>query len=95
MGTRADFKGSRFEDFLSKGLKTYGYKVVAIAVAGLCSSKSWQNTSMTWDEFCEKLKNPFRDNVNMPAYMRMSKVEQDKREDGWESGGSLSGVQKT
>lgn len=72
-----------------------GARVVAIAVAGLCSSKSWQNTSMTWDEFCEKLKNPFRDNVNMPAYMRMSKAEQDKRKDvGGFVGGSLSGSRR-
>lgn len=54
--------------------------------------KRWQNTEMTWDELCERLKSPHRTHETYKEYMAMKPAQQDNIKDiGGFVGGNIAG----
>ena len=70
-------------------------KKINIATAGNRTSKHWQNSTLMWSRFCEKLKTPVRSSESLSEYLAFPKSRQDNLKDvGGFVGGSLQGERR-
>ncbi|MDO5715744.1 MAG: virulence-associated E family protein [Tissierellia bacterium] len=70
-------------------------RIITIAVGSSRKSLNWQNTSLMWSEFVEKLKSPQRTNESLEEFLKLKKAAQDQLKDvGGFVGGSLNGLRR-
>lgn len=68
---------------------------ITIAIAQNRFSTSWQNETMSWDDFCDRLKTPVTGVETLPEYRKLSAKRQDDLKDVGGYTGELSGSRRT
>ena len=64
---------------------------VTISIGASRNSKFWNQTTMSWEDFCERLSKPIRSSETLAKFLSLNKNEQDELKDvGGFVGGTLS-----
>ena len=55
--------------------------IIQISTANSRLSKTWRGEQLTWDAFCERLREPRRGTETLADYMKLTKAQQDDLKD--------------
>ena len=70
-------------------------KEIKISIGGSRKALVWQQQSLMWSAFCDKLANPVRSAETLEEYMALPKIKQDELKDvGGYVGGTLAGERR-
>lgn len=68
---------------------------ITIATGSSRKSTSWANQTLSWSDFCQRLRTPQRTTETYQAYLHLSRAEQDQLKDvGGFVGGALTGPRR-